>query len=173
MLQFEVVKKIARAGLVLALTACPADKDETTSSESGESTASSTGTTTGATTGTSAPTTSEGSTGAPMIACEAATNEAECAAAVAVGDAPECVWLEVKVADEATCALEPPKGQCFNVDINDGGCSTCLYQDLGGGKFEVIEDDKYLGCNNVGEFQNCLYGDSTGDPDVCACICVP
>jgi hypothetical protein len=173
MFQIDVVKKIARAGAVLALTACPADKDETTSSESGDSTATSTGTTGATTTGTTAPTTSDGTTGAPMIACEAATSEAECAAAVATGEAAMCVWLEVKVAEEATCTLEPPTGQCFNVEINDGGCATCLYRDLGGGKFEVIEDGMYLGCNNVGEFLSCLYGDSIGDPDVCACICAP
>lgn len=166
MLQLPVVRKIACIG-ALALAACPADKDETTGSESGESTAS-----TGATT--DAPTTSgDSSTGAPYLPCAGATSEADCAKAMSAGEPYVCVWLEVSAAEEATCTLEPPTGQCVEIEINDGGCATCMYRDLGGGKFEVIEDDMYLGCNNVPGFTSCLYGDSTGDPDVCACICVP
>lgn len=162
--------------LVLFTTACPGDKGgtETTGGPGGstEGTASaSTGgseATTSATSGNTEATTSVTTGG--DVNCAAFVDEASCNAAMMVET--RCQWVEVQQINPDMCVLGGTTMRCIEVSINDGGCSPCLYKDLGGGSFEVVDLGlNHSGCQLDAEFSSCYLFEPGQDPPVCACVC--
>lgn len=162
---------IRRATLLLLLaTACPGDKGgtETTGGPGGstEGTASpATGTSTEASTAASTAVTTGGD-----VNCAAFVDEASCNAAMMVET--RCQWAEIKQVSPDMCVFGGTSMRCIEVTINDGGCSPCLYKDLGGGDFEVVDlGVNHFGCQQDAEFSSCYLFEPGQDPPVCACVC--
>lgn len=165
--------------LLLLATACPGDKGgtETTGGPGGSteataatgssetSTAASTEASTEASTAASTAVTTGGD-----VNCAAFVDEASCNAAMMVET--RCQWAEIKQVSPDMCVFGGTSTRCIEVTINDGGCSPCLYKELGGGDFEVVDlGVNHSGCQQDAEFSSCYLFEPGQDPPVCACVC--
>lgn len=156
------------------LGACPSDKDKGTdfeasgpeSNSTSEATMGETGASTGPTTG--GETTGGESTGGAPSQCAEIADQASCEAAGGVET--RCVWLKIQKLAVDMCVLGEIESRCVEIEINDGGCVSCVTKDLGGGQFEVARLGPLdTGCQSE-EFESCPSFSDESTP-ACDCFC--
>ena len=182
--------------VIALLCACQDDKggdtsgtEADTSGAEADTTATSTATATATSTATATGAESEGDTsateaggttaadetsssGGPAVECEDLLDEASCEGKPSAGGS--CRWLEVRQLTADMCVFGTSTARCVDRTVNDGGCSACMYKDLGNGQFEVIElptAPEDISCQNNAEFSSCYYWEDAADPPACACMC--